>query len=147
MPFPGDDQGSIIYSALSGLGNADEPIAKAEEASSAATGSSPPGSRVLDGSQNNGAPPEDPKSKGPIPHRWVIVGAMALAFVLCNMDKVLPPSLFLPGMLNNYCASSIPEYKELLMLDICDCSVRCIPAGEHVGSSDTHGSRPGVEPQ
>ena len=103
MPFPGDDQGSIIYSALSGLGSAaDEPIAEAEEASTAATGTSPPGSSVLDGSQSNGTSTEDPKSKGPVPHRWVIVGAMALAFVLCNMDKVLPPSLFLPGMPYSY---------------------------------------------
>ena len=94
MPFPGDDQGSTIYSALSGLESAaEELIAKADEASSSLTGTSQPASGLDDGSQSNGASPGDPKPRGPVPHRWVIVGAMALAFVLCNMDKVHPPSV------------------------------------------------------
>jgi len=36
------------------------------------------------------APPNDPK----VPHRWRVTIMMALAFVLCNMDKVCRP--FLP---------------------------------------------------
>ena len=92
MPFPGDDQGSTIYSALSGLESAaGELIAKADEASSSITGTSQAASGIDDGSQSNGTSPGDPKPGAPIPHRWVIVGAMALAFVLCNMDKVSPP--------------------------------------------------------
>lgn len=94
MPFPGDDQGSTIYSALSGLESAaGNLIAKADEASSSITGTSQPASGIDDGSQSNGTSPGDPKPRGPVPHRWVIVGAMALAFVLCNMDKVHPPFL------------------------------------------------------
>ena len=93
MPFPGDDQGSTIYSALSGLESAAEDlIAKADEASSSLTGTSQPASGLDDGSQSNGTSPGNQKPRGPVPHRWVIVGAMALAFVLCNMDKVCPPS-------------------------------------------------------
>ncbi len=92
MPFPGDDQGSTIYSALSGLESAaEELMAKADEASSSLTGTSQPASGIDDGSQSNGTSPGDPKFRGPVPHRWVIVGAMALAFVLCNMDKVRLP--------------------------------------------------------
>ena len=89
MPFPGDDQGSTIYSALSGLETAAEDlIAKAEEATSKATGSSTP--RQGGAESQNGVPPEGPERNGPLPHRWIVVGAMALAFVLCNMDKVGP---------------------------------------------------------
>lgn len=95
MPFPGDDQGSTIYSALSGLESAAEDlIAKAEDATSKAMGSTPTAS-VTDG--QNGTSPGGPEKKGSLPHRWVIVGAMALAFVLCNMDKVclfLLPCIF-----------------------------------------------------
>ena len=89
MPFPGDDQGSTIYSALSGLETAaEELIAKAEEATSKATGSSSPGKGGAE--SKNGVPPGGPERKGPLPHRWIVVGAMAMAFVLCNMDKVVP---------------------------------------------------------
>ncbi|KAL0036177.1 hypothetical protein WJX79_006952 [Trebouxia sp. C0005] len=38
-------------------------------------------------STSNGGPPDN-KPEPRIPHRWRIVGMMALAFVLCNMDKV-----------------------------------------------------------
>lgn len=34
------------------------------------------------------APPKPPR----VPHRWKVTIAMALAFVLCNMDKVQPMS-------------------------------------------------------
>ena len=63
-------------------------MSKAEEATSKAAGSAAPASDAPE--SQNGTPPESPQGKGPVPHRWIIVGAMALAFVLCNMDKVLP---------------------------------------------------------
>ena len=89
MPFPGDDQGSTIYSALSGLESAaGDLMAKAEGATSKAAGSAAPASDAPE--SQNGKPPESPQGQGSVPHRWIIVGAMALAFVLCNMDKVLP---------------------------------------------------------
>ena len=36
---------------------------------------------------SSGGPEEEPKQKK-FSHRWQVVGMMALAFVLCNMDKV-----------------------------------------------------------
>jgi ACS family sodium-dependent inorganic phosphate cotransporter len=39
-------------------------------------------------SSNNGGPPEGGQKPFKIAHRWKVVGMMALAFVLCNMDKV-----------------------------------------------------------
>ncbi len=63
-------------------------MAKAEEATSKAAGSHASAGDAPE--SQNGTAPESPGGKGPVPHRWVIVGAMALAFVLCNMDKVLP---------------------------------------------------------
>jgi len=89
MPFPGDDQGSTIYSALSGLEDAaGDLVAKAEEATSMAMGSTQPANDVTGSSGSNGTPSGEQNPKGSVPHRWIIVGAMALAFVLCNMDKV-----------------------------------------------------------
>ena len=91
MPFPGDDQGSTIYSALSGLETAaEELIAKAEEATSKATGSSTPQKVGLKARMASRL--RAPERNRPLPHRWIVVGAMALAFVLCNMDKVGPLS-------------------------------------------------------
>ena len=43
------------------------------------------------GGSSNGAGPEDKQPR--VPHRWRVVGMMALAFVLCNMDKVRAPRL------------------------------------------------------
>lgn len=89
VPFPGDDQGSIIYSALSDIEEAAAgALQKAEEALDDAVKPSTSG-RGTSGPavSSNGSMP-DPKSRPPVPHRWIIVGAMALAFVLCNMDKV-----------------------------------------------------------
>ena len=43
----------------------------------------PPTSKSI----SSGGPPNN-KPEPRIPHRWRIVGMMALAFVLCNMDKV-----------------------------------------------------------
>ncbi len=92
VPFPGDDQGSIIYSTLSNIEDAAaDALQKAEKALDGSVEPSTSG-RDMDptngpaGSSNGSMP--DPQNKPPVPHRWVIVGAMALAFVLCNMDKV-----------------------------------------------------------
>ena len=41
------------------------------------------------GASSNGPGPEEKPLR--VPHRWRVVGMMALAFVLCNMDKVLAP--------------------------------------------------------
>ena len=102
MPFPGDDQASTIYTALSSVeaaaasvieraeqrleaGDSAGDRAVSERGASTATGEGGSAS-------TNGARP-DPNQKPPkVPHRWVIVGAMALAFVLCNMDKVRAPT-------------------------------------------------------
>lgn len=43
------------------------------------------------GGSSNGAGPEEKPPR--VPHRWRVVGMMALAFVLCNMDKVRAPRL------------------------------------------------------
>ncbi len=81
VPFPGDDQGSTIYSALSDIEDtANSLVNKEEDPSSTSTADK------QDASLNGSSPNQN--GKGPVPHRWVIVGAMALAFVLCNMDKV-----------------------------------------------------------
>lgn len=41
------------------------------------------------GGSSNGSGPEEKQPR--VPHRWRVVGMMALAFVLCNMDKVQAP--------------------------------------------------------
>lgn len=88
MPFPGDDQGSIIYSTLSSIeASAADALQKAEKAADGSVEPSTSGRGDEPTASSNGIMP-DPKKKPPVPHRWVIVGAMALAFVLCNMDKV-----------------------------------------------------------
>ncbi|KAK9916910.1 hypothetical protein WJX75_008641 [Coccomyxa subellipsoidea] len=88
MPFPGDDQGSIIYSTLSSIeASAADALQKAQKAADGSVEPSTSGRGDEPTASSNGIMP-DPKKKPPVPHRWVIVGAMALAFVLCNMDKV-----------------------------------------------------------
>lgn len=89
VPLPGDDQGSTIYSALSDIEETassvlDKAQGALDDATPSTSGSAPD---KLDASMNGSGSP-GPNGKGPVPHRWVIVGAMALAFVLCNMDKV-----------------------------------------------------------
>lgn len=75
IPFPGDNQSGAILAALSQ--DEDSPSSSSPEEARAIPSKSP----------NNGGPPDN-KPEPRIPHRWRIVGMMALAFVLCNMDKV-----------------------------------------------------------
>ena len=97
MPFPGDDQASTIFTALSEvppagvLENAEDEVAKTADQLAVRLGSGQDASTATDAvaaSSANGATPGGPQHKPKVPHRWVIVGAMAAAFVLCNMDKV-----------------------------------------------------------
>ena len=81
VPIPGDDQGSTIFTALSNA----EPSGSSDEAEAAAA------EEALVAKRN----------AGPVPHRWRVVGLMALSFVLCNMDKV------------NMSVAVIPMAKEL----------------------------------
>jgi hypothetical protein len=69
VPITGDDQGSTIYTAVSHVptsSDEEDNIVAAAGALSAAA----------------------PLQRGGVPHRWQVVGMMALAFVCCNMDKV-----------------------------------------------------------
>ena len=75
IPFPGDNQSSAFFAALS----QDEEDITSNTESTAEDLATP--------QSNNGGPPDKPEPR--IPHRWRIIGMMALAFVLCNMDKVL----------------------------------------------------------
>jgi ACS family sodium-dependent inorganic phosphate cotransporter len=121
VPFTGDDQGSTIYTALANLyemGSFDESQFEAEtyaregkagksggktsstsapietpEVLAAAAAAAEPQSLSSSSSTN----PEETLS----PHRWQVVGMMALSFVLCNMDKV------------NMSVAVIPMAKEL----------------------------------
>jgi hypothetical protein len=84
VPFLGDDQGSTIYTALfKSRGTFDE-SQPAEGVRSSSSSSSSNGAVAAAGSNGSLAQAED----GGIPHRWRVVGMMALSFVLCNMDKV-----------------------------------------------------------
>ena len=76
IPFPGDNQSAGAYAALRST----------DELSSSDSFDEPEHSSAKPSS--NGAPPPGEKPQARIPHRWRIVGMMALAFVLCNMDKV-----------------------------------------------------------
>ena len=106
VPFTGDDQGSTIYSALANLhvlGSFDESQFEAETYVREATGKSDD-ERIEPIPERSSADEEEPASlepQGGIPHRWQIVFMMALAFVLCNMDKV------------NMSVAVIPMAKEL----------------------------------
>ncbi|PSC72700.1 putative anion transporter chloroplastic [Micractinium conductrix] len=91
VPMAGDDQSSIIYTALADMemsvdeGDRPQTVAEADAAAAAATTAK--------------AAAED--AAGGVPHRWKVVGMMALSFVLCNMDKV------------NMSVAVIPMAKEL----------------------------------
>lgn len=76
IPFPGDNQSAGAYAALR---SADE-LSSGDSIDMPADAPTKPSS--------NGAPPPGDQPQPRIPHRWRIVGMMALAFVLCNMDKV-----------------------------------------------------------
>lgn len=105
MPFPGDDQASTIYTALSNVEAAAASVIEKAEQKLEADGAA--GDRALSeqgastategggSASTNGARPDPQQPPPKVPHRWVIVGAMALAFVLCNMDKVRAPMLLL----------------------------------------------------
>ncbi len=75
IPLPGDNQMGAMLAALSQ--DEDTPSSSNPE------DAHPSPSK----STSNGGPPDN-KPEPRIPHRWRIVGMMALAFVLCNMDKV-----------------------------------------------------------
>ncbi|KAK9810429.1 hypothetical protein WJX72_010556 [[Myrmecia] bisecta] len=77
-----DDQGSLIYTALSEVEDEHDRAVAAAAAAAAAAASS--------NGAVNGGPQGSPggSNKQFIAHRWRIVFMMALAFVLCNMDKV-----------------------------------------------------------
>ncbi len=75
IPFPGDNQSGAILAALT-----------QDEELPSSSGNSDEAQATPTKSPNNGGPPE--KLEPRIPHRWRIIGMMALAFVLCNMDKV-----------------------------------------------------------
>ena len=81
VPMMGDDQASTIYTALEGLESSfDEGDLQAQGSGAAA---------LAPGQQGDGAAaPAAEQQQGGVPHRWQVVGMMALSFVLCNMDKV-----------------------------------------------------------
>lgn len=74
----GDDQASTIYTALADVETSIDEGDALQGAPPAAAG---------DGAAGKAAPGAAGEQAG-IPHRWQVVGMMALSFVLCNMDKV-----------------------------------------------------------
>ncbi len=90
MPLPGDDQAAMIFSALSEAEGAaaSAPRGTGGDAASSSNGAGlgvRAGGVASTSSSGGGGGPEDQPQR--IPHRWRVVGMMALAFVLCNMDK------------------------------------------------------------
>lgn len=85
----GDDQASTIYTALADMETSMDDGDASQGAAAAAGG----------GAAAEAAPAA--AESGGIPHRWQVVGMMALSFVLCNMDKV------------NMSVAVIPMAKEL----------------------------------
>ncbi|KAL4421693.1 hypothetical protein ABPG77_010637 [Micractinium sp. CCAP 211/92] len=94
VPMAGDDQASTIYTALADM----ETSMDEGDASQGAPGAAAAGSG--DGAAAEGTAAAADQA-GSIPHRWQVVGMMALSFVLCNMDKV------------NMSVAVIPMAKEL----------------------------------
>lgn len=76
IPFPGDNQSAGAWAALTSHDEASDSRDETADSSTRPSSSGAP------------SPPPDDKRRPRIPHRWRIVGMMALAFVLCNMDKV-----------------------------------------------------------
>lgn len=74
IPLPGENQAASVYTAISQETEADD----AESTGIDKASTSQP--------SINGSPP--PEKQPRIPHRWRVILMMALAFVLCNMDKV-----------------------------------------------------------
>jgi hypothetical protein len=90
MPLPGDDQAAMIFSALSEAEGAaaSAPRGAGGVAESSANGAGlgvRAGGAASTSGGGGGEGPEDQPQR--IPHRWRVVGMMALAFILCNMDK------------------------------------------------------------
>lgn len=81
VPLACDDQASTIYTALQDL---DE--GSFDEAEMAAVASL----QQQGGGAAAAALAAPTEQAGGVPHRWKVVGMMALSFVLCNMDKVRP---------------------------------------------------------
>jgi hypothetical protein len=173
MPFPGDDQASTIFTALSEvpppsvLENAEEELAKTADQLAARLGSAQGASSTavdaVAAASTNGAMPGGPQQQKPkVPHRWVIVGAMAAAFVLCNMDKVRTAAALhaiecgtvQPALGRHKAVTGMPQPGHVLC-GICGCAkleaimrlYACAPTGEHVSGSHPHGSRAGLERQ
>ena len=76
IPFPGDNQSAGAWAALTSHDETSDSLDEPADASSSLSSNGAP------------SPPPGDKPRPRIPHRWRIVGMMALAFVLCNMDKV-----------------------------------------------------------
>lgn len=89
VPLPGDDQASTIYSALATGSYDEEAFELALEQEKA---------RETQQAVGNGAQQE--QQQAVVPHRWQVVTAMAISFVLCNMDKV---SAVLPALWMGHC--------------------------------------------
>lgn len=68
VPLTCDDQASTVYTALQDL----------ETSYDEGDGAAAPGGGAAAAAEQQGG----------TPHRWQVVGMMALSFVLCNMDKV-----------------------------------------------------------
>lgn len=91
VPWPGDDQASTIYTALSlQTGSFDEEEFELAQKADKAAHDADSDTQQSQQQQEQG-----------VPHRWQVVGMMALSFVLCNMDKV------------NMSVAVIPMAKEL----------------------------------
>ena len=97
VPVPGDDQGSTIYTLLARETGEFDDVPFDLALNSNGSGGGPTTITALSSqqqqqeaeqpaAQHQQQPPE-PQRRG-IPHRWQVVGMMALSFVLCNMDKV-----------------------------------------------------------
>jgi hypothetical protein len=84
VPMTGDDQASTIHTALSNLEGStdDEGLPGGSQPPSTAASRDAAGAAAV----AKAAAAED--EAGGVPHRWQVVGMMALSFVLCNMDKV-----------------------------------------------------------
>lgn len=110
FPLTGDNQASTIYTALVELyeseANFDESQVEADTYAREAGKPSSKKNRTLDtnidvASSEGGASTTADGQPPETPHRWQVIYMMALAFVLCNMDKV------------NMSVAVIPMAKEL----------------------------------
>ena len=132
IPLPGDNQSAAIFAALS----IDESYESSSDDELADTHHK--------SSSNHKPPPPDDKPKFFIPHRWRVVGMMALAFVLCNMDKVRSIACCTACIL--YCLHAILFAASSQPSLTCQGFRSLLHAkGEHVSCCHTHGRRAGLE--